>query len=705
MTAMKSRILAGAVAVGVTALLINTQAAQVSPTPGTRLTIAQTSDDPSSDQRASIATVQRMIERGDLRMVHRRLDLFVDGRVHERYQQVSGGVPVFGADVAVQRRAGQVVSMFGIVYDGLALDVAARRSASDIAGLVRTNGFAAIASGDAPVFILPTADGAVSVVYMLRDDTGKAAYVDANTGQVLLQIDEFQQQAAVGQGNGVHGDSKKVSTTNQSGTFVTADRLRPPALETYDLQGDGSRVMTLAIGRGSLTAADLARSPNNVWTDPAVVDGHVHAGWVYDYYFKRFQRQGLDDNNVRIQSIVNPMRITDFATAPASLRGLFVNAFYSPACRCVVYGPGLSAGASASFPTGVRNFAGALDVVAHELTHAVTDSSSRLAYLNESGALNEAFSDIMGTSVEFFFQPSGTGPRTADYTMGEDLTTTTGPLQRSLPNPTSLGQPDHYWFRSYIGAVRDFDSGGVHVNSGIANHAFYLAIEGGTHRFTRQVVTGVGAQNREQIEKVFYRAFTAMLPASATFFLARQATLQAARDLYGINSAPERAVTAAWDAVGVTSPGAAVTTSFAPAIVAASNAACGGVSPSFTFRVVVSEFQRVGFTVSGFDVYSYDANGRLIDTERFTATTFRSWFNECQPANTRIGPGSTACTTLCGTLGGRSSGLALFVFTGTDDNGNPAVFNSDYVVFGTTLGADSNEQTFDVPRYTKAVPQ
>lgn len=698
-----TRLLAVGVFVGVTAFLVSPQAAQITPTPGTRLTIAQTFDDPSSDQRTMIAIIQRMIDRGDLRLVDRRADLLVEGRVHERYQQMFGGVPVFGADVAVQRRSGQVVSMFGIVHDGLAVDVAARRSTADIAGVARANGFAAFAAGDAPVFILPTADGRVAIVYMMRDDTGKAAYVDANSGDVLLQIDEFQKQAAVGQGTGVLGDSKKVSTTNEAGTFVTADGLRPPALETYDLRGEGSRVMSIATGRGPVTNADLARSADNVWTDPAVVDGHVYAGLVYDYYFKRFQRRGLDDNNVRIQTIVNPMRAADFATAPASLRGLFVNAFYSSACRCVVYGPGLNPGASPSFPAGVRNFAGALDVVAHELTHAVTDASSRLAYVNESGALNEAFSDIMGTSVEFFFQSAGSGPRTADYLMGEDLTPTTGPLQRSLPTPSEFGQPDHYWSRRYIGAFRDFDSGGVHVNSGIANHAFYLAIEGGTHRLTFQTVTGVGAQNREQIEKIFYRAFTSMLPASATFFLARQATTQAARDLYGVNSAPERAIAAAWDAVGVSSPGAALTTSFAPEIVPSSNAACGGVRPSFTFRAAVSEFQSVGFTVQRFDIISYDSNLRLISTERFTAATFQSWFNECQPGSTRVGPRATACTTLCGTLGGRASGAALFVFTGIDDNGNPGVFNSNLVFFGRTPTADANDQTFGPVSYTKAV--
>ena len=81
--------------------------------------------------------------------------------------------------------------------------------------------------------------------------------------------------------------------------------------------------------------------------------------------------------------------------------------------------------------------------------------------------------------------------------------------------------------------------------------AFYLAIEGGTNRTSGVSVTGVGAANREQIERVFYRAFTQMLPSGATFSLARAATVQAARDLYGGGSPAERAVQQAWSAVGV----------------------------------------------------------------------------------------------------------------------------------------------------------
>ena len=114
---------------------------------------------------------------------------------------------------------------------------------------------------------------------------------------------------------------------------------------------------------------------------------------------------------------------------------------------------------------------------------------------------------------------------------------------RDLANPANSGDPDHY--------TRRIIGGDPHYNSTIASHAFYLAIEGGTNRTSRQTVIGVGAANREQIEKTFYRGFTQLMPANATFGVARTVTIQAARDLYGAGSAAERAVMQAWTAVGV----------------------------------------------------------------------------------------------------------------------------------------------------------
>jgi thermolysin len=199
----------------------------------------------------------------------------------------------------------------------------------------------------------------------------------------------------------------------------------------------------------------------------------------------------------------------------------------------------------------VRPLAGSFDIVAHELSHAVTSYSADLIYMDESGALNEAFSDMMAVGAEYYLVATGRSDRTADYVIGEDTWANrrSGVFTgfRSLANPASFGDPDHY-SRRYVGPE---DNGGVHSNSGIPNHAFYLAIEGGTNRISGLVVQGVGGANREQIERVFYRGFTAFLTPNANFAQARQATLRAASELYGDSSAAYRAVQQAWTAVGV----------------------------------------------------------------------------------------------------------------------------------------------------------
>ena len=199
----------------------------------------------------------------------------------------------------------------------------------------------------------------------------------------------------------------------------------------------------------------------------------------------------------------------------------------------MMFGEGLPAGyelvASGQY---VDYLSGALDVVAHELTHALTDYSSGLAYRNESGALNESFSDMLGTSAEFYYRAAGVHTQLADYLIGEDVIRSGG--IRSMAEPSAFGDPDHY-SRRFQGSA---DNGGVHTNSGIPNNAFYLAIEGGVNRTSGLRVQGVGAANREQIEKVFYRAFVSLLPSNATFRLARVATIQSARDLYGIGTLP-----------------------------------------------------------------------------------------------------------------------------------------------------------------------
>jgi thermolysin len=330
---------------------------------------------------------------------------------------------------------------------------------------------------------------------------------------------------------------------SEGSAAVADDLLRPPVLRTYDMKGNLVRTKLVFFGFIIPTDSDLAIATTDPWTDGAAVDAHAYAGWTYDYYFKRFGRRGLDNQDTPIVSLVHPAnRDTVFNASPADQGMYYLNAFWDG--DEMIYGDGLPPAAT-YFGQHYTYFSGSLDIVAHELTHGVTQFTSGLIYLNESGALNEAFSDIMGTSVEFFYQ-SVRGH--ADYIIGDALTSPIGPPgNRSLADPRSYGQPDYYPNR-YLGTD---DNGGVHTNSGIANNAFYLAIEGGTNRTSGLTVTGVGSANREQIERVFYRAFTQLMPASATFSVARQVTIQSARDLYGAGSVVERAVTQAWTAVGV----------------------------------------------------------------------------------------------------------------------------------------------------------
>ena len=230
--------------------------------------------------------------------------------------------------------------------------------------------------------------------------------------------------------------------------------------------------------------------------------------------------------------------------------GMLDNAFYAP--------PSFSLG---RFPNGIivlgepvdrfETAAVALDVVAHEFAHGVTHFSSRLTpsptQPYEPVALNEAFSDIIGTGVEFFFREERlVTPDTrseslvADYLIGEDL----GKAFRSLINPNAFGTADHYSQLTRRPGVE-------HLNSTILSHAFYLAVAGGTNRTSGQTVSGVGRANRRKIEDVFFRAFAYLMPRHASFTIAADCVYQSAVDLYGNDNSVLRAVAEALDAVGI----------------------------------------------------------------------------------------------------------------------------------------------------------
>lgn len=632
---------------------------------------------------------------GALRLRSVARDPALASRIIERFEQFHQGVRIWGADVVRDSERGVPLSIFGVLVPDLSLSIAPAFDATTAD--VRLRG---LVGGDIVVLVAPE-------LVVLRLDSGEyrlaytavlshgsgidRLFIDAQTSAELMRHSEIQtQQPAVGTGTGVLGDRKKLSVQSSAGTYLAFDQHRPPVIETFDMRGNLTRTKSLLNGVLPYTVSDLANDSDNIWSDVAVVDAHVHVSWTYDYYFKRFGRSGLDGRNGPIDIVVNAVSQQGALSVSAADADLVIGAFYCPSCGpggrgVMFFGSGIPPGFFLS--ANGRNytyFSGALDVAAHELTHAVTSATSNLVYRNESGALNEAFSDMMGKSVEFFYHPPGNGVGQADYVLGKDISRAVRPGalngDRSMADPGLYGDPDHY-SRRYTGTD---DNGGVHINSGIANHAFYLAIEGGTNRTSARTVQGVGAANREQIEKVFYRAFTLLLPASATFATAREATIQAARDLYGAGGTVERAVTQAWDAVGVF-PQPTLTFSFSPSSAIARTSDCGSLTPPcWTFRVTVQETSGLPFNVGTALI------GFFNDDQTFSSSSslsFSGLFTRCGPGSSQIPPRGTACADFRVSRGGRSSGYVAFALDGRDDNGTNLSFVSSLLRLAPASGA------------------
>jgi bacillolysin len=469
---------------------------------------------------------------GQWRLRATQRDADFSGRRHQRYSQTVNDVPVFGAEVVQQLDENGVTrTVFGGLYEGLTVDTQPKLTAEQARHVVEAAvGQTGSVVGQPELVVLPLDNGIfltdMITASSLSPPSEMRYFVDAHSGAIVFAYQDLKTATPViGLGTGAWGDHKKVSAQqNGAGTFLAQDRLRPAPITTYDIKF-----------LGQYTGNEVATDSDNNWTDGMVVDAHNYAGVTYDYYYQRHGRHGIDDHDMATGSLVHIWRSGSSAC----------NAFWSDYYLAMLYGDGGNCSGVAFAP-----FTAGIDVTGHEMTHGVTSRTWNGIYSGESGALNEAFSDIMGTSVEFFAQPVGNGRLMADYWMGEDLTKTFDPRNlalRSMADPGIFGDPDNY-SRRYLGAS---DNGGVHWNSGVANQAFYLLIEGGTNRTSGMTVTGLGAANRAKAEKIFYRGFTHYLTPSATFRDARRVTIQAASDLYGPSSNEVQQVQAAWSAVGV----------------------------------------------------------------------------------------------------------------------------------------------------------
>ncbi|WP_070119637.1 M4 family metallopeptidase [Bacillus marinisedimentorum] len=318
-------------------------------------------------------------------------------------------------------------------------------------------------------------------------------FVNAVNGNVVEAYNAVTEGATSGYGYGVANDYKPLNTYNSNGTYYLYDVTKPMS----------GVIRTTTARNGTSIPGWYSVDSNNAWTansQAADVDAHAYAEDVYDYYYNTHNRNSFDNNGATITSTVH-------------YGYNYNNAFWNGSQ--MVYGDGDG--------TQFAPLSGADDVVAHEITHAVTERTAGLQYQYQSGALNESMSDVFGYFVD-----------SEDWLMGEDVYTpgVPGDALRSMSNPEAYGQPAH--MNDFVNTSSD--NGGVHTNSGIPNKAAYLTI------------SSIG---KSKAEKIYYRALTVYMTSTTDFSNARAALLQSASDLYGYGSSTYNSVRNAWDQVGV----------------------------------------------------------------------------------------------------------------------------------------------------------
>ncbi|MET1257606.1 M4 family metallopeptidase, partial [Aliikangiella maris] len=277
--------------------------------------------------------------------------------------------------------------------------------------------------------------------------------------------------------------------------------------KTYTLNGGSSNQAP-----GQLLCTNTQSCGGNA----AAQRAHDGASKVYDYYSQKHGRDSLNNQGMSMISSV------DLGEANAYWTG-----------GQMIYGR-----AGGGFD---NDFTADFDVIGHEFTHGVTQYTSGLVYRNESGALNEAWSDIFGVTIESYRN----GTTSSSWLLGDGLYNTPGKALRYMNNPTKDGRSKDWYPERYTGTL---DNGGVHWNSGIGNLAYVLLVDGGTHPRNKSNAQ-VPSIGMAKAEKIFYRAATTYMNQNTNFSGARTATANAANDLYG--AAEKTAVETAWCAVGV----------------------------------------------------------------------------------------------------------------------------------------------------------
>lgn len=465
------------------------------------------------------------------------------GFTHTRYQQTYKGIPVQGAQYIAHQKNGTLDCINGLFMD--IKDISVAPVLNESGALAKALAFVGAQkykwenkeeiAALRKAFEDPTFNydpKGTLVIYPKNNQLGENAdyrlaykfniyaelpesraniYVDARTGEIVGREELLHSADVEGTANTKYSGTQKIMTTLKGSNYVLQETGRGKGISTFNAQNASEN-------NASYPSTDFTDTDNN-WNnfnakwDEAATDAHWATEMTYDYFMKVHNRNSVDNNGFKLINYVHCG--TNWFNA--NWNGQFMR-----------YGDG----------NGGKPLT-AIDIGGHEMTHGVTSNSADLVYQNESGALNESFSDIFGNMVEYTAKPA-----VASWAMGEDI----GAI-RNMQNPNQYKNPDTY--QGTYWATGTADQGGVHTNSGVQNKWFYILSMGEKGTNDKNTAYDVPGITREKAAKIAFRNLTVYLSANSTYADARTNSLKAAKDLYG-DCSPEYISTGdAWNAVGV----------------------------------------------------------------------------------------------------------------------------------------------------------
>jgi Zn-dependent metalloprotease len=484
-----------------------------------------------SETKAVLSSLFNMTSNDEYKTIRSEKDQI--GYTHERFQQYFKGIKVEHAVYVVHSRNDVIESMSGeykITNDiNVTPSVSSAKAVENAKAFINAQEYMQEDKASTPELVIVNADYGKHAkdvhemvlaykvnVYASKPLSRDFVYVNAHTGEIVSINAIIKTANAVGTADTRYSGTKSINTDSYNGSYRLRDYTRGNGIITYDCNTSTS--YTSAVDFTDVNNSWTAAEFDNAAKDNGALDAHWAGMVTYDYFKDVHNRNSFDGNGILMKTYVH-------------FDNSYENAYWN--------------GSVFTFGDGASTFdiLTSLDVFGHEFGHAVCEYTADLVYSRESGALNEAFSDIWGCAIEYKYAP------TKDtWLMGEDI----GYVLRDLSNPKAKGLPDTYLGDNWVTSSADYY--GVHTNNGPFCHWFYLISVGGSGINDNNDSYTVAPIGIEKAEQITYRIESVYMTASSNYANARTYAIQAAIDLYGAGSPEEISVTNAMYAVGVGDP-------------------------------------------------------------------------------------------------------------------------------------------------------